>query len=208
MLPISGRLYVWEDNAKFAPEKPGVYTLYDESEVPIFVGQSNNLREEFNKYLETRFSDSPCKGKTRFYRRELTENPEERQKQLLLELLEKHGEPPRCNNAEPLNSQAHEGDAFHFYEEVDRPLEETAVDIEDFQKKIMEVSLSSLEFHHQRGDFARWIQDVFDEHTLAESMRRIDKTGEGLRRAILDLFDNPEKAECPHCGNQTNPIKT
>ncbi|MCW3982135.1 MAG: hypothetical protein NWE81_03380 [Candidatus Bathyarchaeota archaeon] len=209
MLPISGRLYVWGDNAKFAPEKPGVYALYNAGEVPIFVGQSDNLREEFNNYLKTSFSDSPCKGETRFYRRELTESPDERKKQLLLEFLEEHGESPKCNTeTEPSDKQTEEEGAFHFYEDMGRPLKEMAVDLEDFQNKIGKIPSRSLEFHHQRGDFARWIHDVVGEYALAESVEGIDKAGEALRKAILDLFDNPEKAECPQCGYQTNPVKT
>ena len=75
-------------------------------------------------------------------------------------------------------------------------------------EKIRKVPVASLEFHHKRGDFARWIRDVFKDTQLAEAIQKIDKTGEDLRRELLSSLSNSEKAACPRCGTETNPVKT
>jgi len=200
---------MWGERAKHAPEEAGVYALYTEERVLVYVGGGTNLRDIFTRHLETNFSDDPRKREARYYKRELISNWEERVKELLDEYRREYGELPKLNIPLelPKKEVAHEL-GFHFYEDLDKPLYEAAFSLEDFWEKIGKVPAASLEFHQKRGDFARWISEVFMETQLAERIERIDKTGEDLRREILNALLRPEIAECPRCGTQTNPAKT
>ena len=208
-MPISGRMYVWGDKAKHVPEGPGVYALYNEDKVPTYIGEGANLRERFAHYLETNFSKDHRKRETRYYKREFTSKPEDRLKELLDEYRQKHGKLPRCNL--PLESPRKEAPyewGFYFYEDVGKPLLEAAFNPKDLKEKIRKVPAASLEFHQKRGDFARWIRDVFKDVRLAEAIEKIDKTGEDLRRGLLNSLNTSEKAACPRCGTETSPVKT
>jgi len=207
-MPISGKMYVWGERAKYVPEEAGVYTLYNEDRGLIYVGGSNNLREIFTHYLETNFSDDPRKCETRYYGRESAPNWEERVKELLDEYSQEHGELPKLNVPPelPKKEVAREW-GFYFYQDINKPLFEAAFNLEEFWKKIRKVPVASLEFHQKRGDFARWISDVFKETQLAERIEKIHNTGEDLRSELLNSLRNPEIAECPKCGTQTNPLK-
>lgn len=208
-MPISGKMYVWGERAKHVPEEAGVYALYSEDRVLIYIGGSANLRETFTRYLETNFSEDPRKCETKYYTRESTPNWEERIKELLDEYSQEHGEPPKLNTLPelPKKEVAHDW-GFYFYEDIGKPLFEAAFNLEDFMEKIKKVPVASLEFHQKREDFARWIRDVFKETQLAERIEKIRNTGEDLRRELLSALPNPEIAECPKCGTRTNPLKT
>ena len=207
-MSISGDLYVWGERAKGVPEEAGVYAFYNKDRTLIYVGGSTNLRETFTHYLETSFSDDPRKRETRYYRRESTPNWEERVERLLDEYGQNHGELPKLNVPPelPKNEVAREL-GFYFYEDVGKSLFEAAFNLEDFWEKIRKVPVSSLEFHQKRGDFARWIRDVFNETQLAERIEKIHNTGEDLRIELLNSLCNPRIAECPKCGAQTSPLK-
>ncbi|MFQ6073710.1 MAG: hypothetical protein ACE5KC_00685 [Candidatus Bathyarchaeia archaeon] len=208
-MPISGNMYAWGDRAKNVPEESGVYAFYNEKKVLIYIGKSTNLREEFTRYLETNFSDDPRKRETRYYKRELTSNLEERMKELLDEYRQKHGKLPRCNlPPEPPRKEVPSEWGFYFYEDIGKPLFEAAFNPADLKEKIGRVPVASLEFHQKRGDFARWFREVFKDIQLAEALEKIDKTGEDLRRELLNVLNNPEKAACPTCGIETGPVKT
>lgn len=208
-MPISGDLYVWGERAKGAPEEAGVYVFYDKDRALIYVGGSINLRETFTHYLATSFSDDPRKLETRYYRRKSTLNWEKRAKELLEEYRQKHGEPPKLNVPPELpKKEVVRERGFYFYEDVGKSLFEAAFSLEDFWEKIRRVPVSSLEFHQKRGDFARWVRDVFREIQLAERFEKIHNNGEDLRRELLNSLSNPRIAECPKCGAQTSPLKT
>jgi len=207
-MPVSGETYAWGDRAKHVPEGPGVYALYNEAKVLIYIGEGASLREEFAHYLETNFSDDPRKRETRYYKREFTSKQEDRMKELLDEYRQKHGGLPKCNlPPEPLKKEVTREWGFYFYENIGKPLYEVALNPQDLKEKIRKVSAASLEFHQKRGDFAKWIRDVFKDVRLAEAIEKIDKTGEDLRRELLNSL-GPEKAACPRCGIETNPVKT
>ena len=208
-MPISGKMYVWGDRAKQVPEGPGVYALYNEAKVLIYIGESTSLREKFTHYLETNFSNDPRKRETRYYKREITSNPEERLKKLLGEYRQRHGQLPKCNVPPelPKKEVAREW-GFYFYEDIGKPLYEVAFNLKDLREKTRKVPVSSLEFHQKRGDFARWIRNVFKNVQLAEAIEKIAKTGEDLRRELLNSLNSSEKAACPRCGLETSPVKT
>jgi excinuclease UvrABC nuclease subunit len=102
-LSIAGDLYDWkEENAKNIPEKPGVYALFDAEKNLIYIGSSSNLRERFTGYWNTNFEEDTCKRATKYYKRELTESYESREKELLEEYKKFHnGKLPKCNEVLP-----------------------------------------------------------------------------------------------------------
>lgn len=205
-------MYVWGDRAKSIPEESGVYAFYNEAKVLIYIGASTNLREKFTQYLETNFSDDPRKRETKYYKRELTSTQEERMKQLLDEHRQKHGEFPKYNlppePPKPSEKEVTSEWGFFFYTDIGKPLFEAAFNPQEFKEKVKKVPVASLEFHQKRGDFARWFRDVFKDVQLAETIKKIVKTGEDLRREILNALNSPEKAACPKCGIETSPEKT
>ncbi|MFQ6064695.1 MAG: hypothetical protein ACE5L6_04385 [Candidatus Bathyarchaeia archaeon] len=208
-MPISGKMYVWGDRAKHVLEEPGVYAFYNEDKVLIYIGESANLREKFTHYLKTNFSKDPRKRETEYYKRELTSKQENRMKELLDEYRKKRGELPRCNlPPEPPKERVASESTFNFYKDVGKPLHKVAFNPQDLRKKIKRVPVASLEFHQKRGNFAKWIRNVFKDTQLAEAIEKIDKTGEDLRRALLNSFSSSNKAACPSCGTKTSPAKT
>lgn len=75
---------------------------------------------------------------------------------------------------------------FFFYTEIGKYTGISATSLKDFKKKLGEVPLESIEFHYQRGDFQRWVRDVFRDQVLAERIDRIgtSRQGEYLRTAL------------------------
>ena len=208
-MSILGKMFVWGEKARFIPEEAGVYVLYNTDRQLIYFGGSANLRETFSHYLETNFSDDPRKRETRYYKREITSNREERVTDLLDEYRQRHGQLPKYNipSELPKKEVAREW-GFYFYEDVGKPLFEAAFNLEDFWEKIRKVSVASLEFHQKRGDFAKWIRNAFKNTQLAEVIEKINKTGEDLRRQLLISLSSSDGAACPRCGIETSPVKT
>ena len=208
-MSMSGKLYMWGERAKHVPAEAGVYALYNEDRFLIYIGGSVNLQKTFTHYLETNFSEDPRKRETRYYKREITSNPEERLKKLLGEYRQRHGQLPKCNVPPelPKKEVAREW-GFYFYEDIGKPLFEAAFNLEDLWEKIRKVPAASLEFHQKRGDFAKWIRDVFKDIQLADTIEKIYDTGEDLRRKLLTSLRSSENASCPECGTQTAPSKT
>jgi len=97
---------------------------------------------------------------------------------------------------------------FHFYEDAGKPTGQIALSLEDFARKVRDVSLASLEFHQERGDYANWIRDVFGEYSLAETVRNLKEKGEDLRKKILETIEGPQQNVvflCPSCGKEVSP---
>ncbi|MCW4052965.1 MAG: hypothetical protein NWE78_07145 [Candidatus Bathyarchaeota archaeon] len=214
-MPISGRTYFWGEKAKNAPEEPGVYALYDKNSLLIYIGMGSNLRKEFTDCLESDVSSNPCKGEAKYYKRETTSKQEERMKELLEEFKQENGEYPKCNLLSPhitMKKPMPNMEGFYFYTDIGRFLGEVALDLEDFKEKISKIPVESLDFHQERGDFTRWIQDVIKDQELAEVIQALDKSGENLRRELISSLkvrtDPPAKADCPSCGVVLDPIKT
>ena len=207
-MPIQDKLYLWGKRAKGVPEEAGVYAFYDKNRVMIYLGGSANLRETFSRYQETNFSADPRKRETVYYRRMSDINWEERVKNLLDEYKQDCGDIPKLNNPLKQKEKVTPEWGFYFYEAFNKPLFEAAFNLDDLMKKIGKVPVASLEFHQNRGDFARWIRDVFKETQLAERISRMSSTGEALRLELLNALGNPEVAECPECGTLSKPVKT
>ena len=76
--------------ARFVKNKSGVYVLYDKKLNVLYIGQSDSLQKEFEKYVNTDFENDECKQKTHTYQRLFTENPKERMHQLLEDYKKEH----------------------------------------------------------------------------------------------------------------------
>jgi hypothetical protein len=207
-MPIQGKLYLWGERAKGVPEETGVYAFYDKNRIMIYLSGSPNLRETFSRYLETNFSDDPRKRETVYYRRMSDLNWEETVKNLLDEYKSDCGDIPKLNNPLEQREKVTPEWGFYFYEAFNKPLFEAAFNLDDLRKKMAKVPVASLEFHQNRGDFARWIRDVFKETQLAERISMMSSTGEALRLELLNALGNPEIAECPECETLSTPVKT
>ena len=207
-MPIQGKLYLWGERAKGVPAESGVYAFYDKNRVILYVGGSSNLRDTFSQFIETDFSDDPRKRETVYYRRMNTSDWEETVKNLLNEYKMDCGDIPKLNTPSKQEEKVTPEWGFYFYEAFNKPVFEAAFNLEDLKKKIKKVPVSSLEFHQNRGDFARWIREVFKETQLADRIAKMCSTGETLRLELLNALGNPEIAECPECGNLSTPVKT
>ena len=95
---LNDEIHLWLQSARFVKAKPGVYVLYDKNEDIIYIGESENLQNQFAKYVDTNFENDTCKQKTHTYQREFVENPKERKRQLLEDFKEKHIMLPVCND--------------------------------------------------------------------------------------------------------------
>ena len=94
---LEDKMRVWLESAKFVKAVPGVYVLYNRAKVPIYIGKTDNLEETFTKYVDTNFEGNECKQKTQSYQREFTDNPKERQLQLIEQFKNESGKLPACN---------------------------------------------------------------------------------------------------------------
>lgn len=83
-------------------------------------------------------------------------------------------------------------EAFHFYEDLDKPTGQLANSLIDLRDKIKgaksDQARTSLLFHLKRGDFSNWIKDIVRDSVLAEHIREIDPdrpaSGRKLRLAV------------------------
>lgn len=214
---MTSKLYVWSEKAKNIPPKAGVYGLYNQDYELIYVGESPNLQQTFTEYLETNFAQDLCKQATRYYNREFTQNHQKRKKEILEEYKRKYGTHPKCNitiieeQKMPVEKTVPFEKGFHFYTEIAKPTGKVATSLTDFTIKLKEIPIASVEFHQKRGDFAKWVRNIFEATTLADAIERIKATGEDLRKQLIETITQPGKpilVNCPKCGTVTTPTKT
>jgi hypothetical protein len=82
--------------------------------------------------------------------------------------------------------------AFHFYADMEKPLNLDANGLKDFAEKTEIVELASLEFHLQRGDFEKWFTSLGDAE-LAKKMALLKASGmlgEPLRAKLNEIAIN------------------
>ena len=94
---LDEKVQLWLDSARFVKPKPAVYVLYDKKLNVLFIGDSENLQNEFTKYLDTNFENNECKQKTHTYQKLFVENPVEKKEQLLNNYKSEYGKLPDCN---------------------------------------------------------------------------------------------------------------
>jgi len=80
---------------------------------------------------------------------------------------------------------------FHFYTAIGDYTGVTATSIQELAEKMRSISLGSVRFHFERGDFQRWIRTLFCEPELAEDIGLIKPhfSDEALRREIIDKIE-------------------
>ncbi|MCW4052826.1 MAG: DUF5752 family protein [Candidatus Bathyarchaeota archaeon] len=79
--------------------------------------------------------------------------------------------------------------SFYFFTSVGNYIGESASSLEEFLEKVKLVDIRSLEFHRSRGDFERWLREVWGHEKLAKTLKKIERLkldGEELRTQILN----------------------
>ena len=77
--------------------------------------------------------------------------------------------------------------AFYFFTSIGNYTGVSALSLKEFMDKVNEVDVKSLEFHLNRGDFEKWVNDVLQDAELAGDMRRLQRlnlVGETLRNQL------------------------
>jgi|NGEPerStandDraft_6_1074524.scaffolds.fasta_scaffold172071_2 hypothetical protein len=92
---------------------------------------------------------------------------------------------------------------FHFYSALGNFSGETATSLDDFEKKLQVVSADSVNFHLQRGDFQKWIEDTLGDRELAKrvSLVKLTLPVENLRKELLAIVQTritELRRELPH----------
>jgi hypothetical protein len=82
--------------------------------------------------------------------------------------------------------------AFHFYAGIGNPLSLYAHGLQDFCDKILKLSVNSIEFHVNHGDFEAWFTGLGDAELARKTALLKEKkmTGEELRRKLHEIVEN------------------
>lgn len=78
-------------------------------------------------------------------------------------------------------------EAFYFFTSIGNYTGECAMSLEDFERKIKEVDIKSIEFHLYREDFEKWVTETLEDKELAQEIKNLQKqnlTGESLRQKL------------------------
>jgi hypothetical protein len=93
------------------------------------------------------------------------------------------------------------GQAFYFFTSIGNYTGESAVSLEEFAKKILQVNSKSIEFHLYRGDFEKWITGTLEDMTLADKIKNLKV----LKPIGIDLRDRLYLIVSKHCENLRKP---
>lgn len=83
--------------------------------------------------------------------------------------------------------------AFYFFTSIGNYTGENASSPENFLEKVKEIASKSLEFHFYRGDFEKWIREVWGYEELAQRMNEIERLNlkrEPLRNYIHNAISD------------------
>jgi hypothetical protein len=91
--------------------------------------------------------------------------------------------------ARQILSEVPEEKAFHFYEAIGIHTGRLARSLVDFCNTLPNLSVKSIEFHTQRGDFEKWIRYLQDNALASQigKLRGRKSTGEALRTELYNL---------------------
>ncbi len=80
---------------------------------------------------------------------------------------------------------------FHFHRAEGQDTNVTAISLEDFAEKLLQVDGAVIDFHYPRGDFQKWVRDVLKDKELANRLCYIktEDSGDKLRREILRIVE-------------------
>jgi hypothetical protein len=77
--------------------------------------------------------------------------------------------------------------AFYFFTSVGNYTGVSAASLKEFMERVNDVNIKSLEFHLQRGDFEKWVEEVLQDKDLAWDIKRLQRfnlTGNALRNQL------------------------
>ncbi|MGB9675872.1 MAG: hypothetical protein ACPL0C_01615 [Candidatus Bathyarchaeales archaeon] len=82
--------------------------------------------------------------------------------------------------------------SFHFYVDIGKPLGIHAASLNDFCDKLLKVSLESIEFHMNRGDFEAWFAGLGDVELARKVflLKEQKLLGEDLRKRLYEIVKN------------------
>jgi hypothetical protein len=84
-----------------------------------------------------------------------------------------------------------DGEAFHFYETMNKPTGQSAKSLHEFLDKIESIKLESLVFHLERNDFKNWIENTIGDQELAKKIEMIPaRHDEKLRMTMQTTVRN------------------
>jgi hypothetical protein len=92
-------------------------------------------------------------------------------------------------DAARLLAQLPQEKAFHFFEDIGKPLDLYADGIKEFLEKVPRVTTQSLEFHIIRGDFEKWFDSIGDVEMAMKIaiLRNQHLVGEQLRVTLYEI---------------------
>ncbi|MEM3833105.1 MAG: DUF5752 family protein [Thermoprotei archaeon] len=80
---------------------------------------------------------------------------------------------------------------FKFYKGYGEELGIEAGNLIQLIEHLKNIDISSIEFHMERGDIARWIKDVLGDYKLSKMIRKIQNLhGEDLRKELINILQN------------------
>jgi hypothetical protein len=80
---------------------------------------------------------------------------------------------------------------FHFYADVEKPLNLHAHNLRDFANKLERAEITSIEFHTKRGDFEEWFNGLGDVELAKKValLKQRNVVGEDLRRQLHEVVE-------------------
>jgi hypothetical protein len=80
---------------------------------------------------------------------------------------------------------------FRFYTAIDQNTGKSAASLETFTEKLEEISIDSVKFHFQRGDFQKWLESTVGDYVLAKEISQISNQifDEDLRKKLLETIE-------------------
>jgi len=81
--------------------------------------------------------------------------------------------------------------AFHFYDDVGKPINLHAHNLRDFANKVEKAPLESLQFHMTRGDFEAWFNGLGDADLTKKvaALKERKVVGEDLRTQLHEIVE-------------------
>jgi hypothetical protein len=82
--------------------------------------------------------------------------------------------------------------AFHFYLDLDKPLDAKAINLQTFNAQLKRIQVGSIDFHMKRGDFEAWFKGIGDLELAKKTalLKNKNLNGEKLRRRLQIMTVN------------------
>jgi hypothetical protein len=99
--------------------------------------------------------------------------------------------------------------AFHFYADVEKPLNLHAHNLRDFANKLERADIASIEFHTKRGDFEAWFNGLGDVELAKKValLKQKNLVGEDLRKQLREIVEQRYLALAKMAGQTAVPTE-